>query len=88
MITFCLDFLLDFEWLLTEFSTFYTTIPRAQLKSRLKEFIQRCFSNKNGEQRYQYLVIGRDKYYSVKSHSKSNKKSKQNVIIQILDFDD
>ena len=69
-------------------SLHYITIPRAQLKSWLKELIQRCFSNKNGEQRNQYLVIGRDKYYFIKSRSKANKKSKQNVIIQIWDFDD
>jgi hypothetical protein len=30
---------LSFEF---NFSTLYTTIPRAQLKSRLKELIQRC----------------------------------------------
>ena len=42
------------------------------LKSSIKELIQRCFSKKNGEQRYQYLVIGRDKSYFVKSDSKSN----------------
>jgi hypothetical protein len=59
----------------------------AETKQRVEEH-NCCFSKKNGEQRYQYLVIGRDKYYFVKSHSKSNKKSKQNVIIQILDFDD
>jgi hypothetical protein len=34
------------------------------------------------------LFIGRDKYYFIKSRSKANKKSKQNVIIQIWDFDD
>jgi len=48
--------------------------------------IQRCFSNKNGEQRYQYLVIGRDKSYFVKSHSKSNNELKQDEIIKMLDF--
>ena len=35
---------------------------------------------------YYYLVIGTDKYYFVKSHSKSNNKYKQVKIIQILDF--
>jgi hypothetical protein len=30
------------------------------LKSKIKELIQRCFSKKNGKERYQYLVIGRD----------------------------
>ena len=32
------------------FSTLYTTIPHAQLKSRLKQIIQHCFSKKNLEQ--------------------------------------
>jgi len=35
---------------------------------------------------YQYLVIGRDKSYFVKSHSKSSNKYKQDEIIQLLDF--
>jgi len=35
---------------------------------------------------FQYLVIGRDKSYIVKSHSNSNKKHKQGEIIQMLDF--
>ena len=52
----------------------------------IKELIQRCFSKKNGEQRYQYLVIGRDKSYLVKSTSKSNNKYKQDEIIQMFDF--
>ena len=47
------------------------------LKSRIKELIQHCFSKKNQEQRYQYLVIGRDKSYFVKSHSKSNNKYRE-----------
>ena len=55
------------------------------LQYRIKELIQRCFSKKNGEQRYQYLVTGRDKSYFVKSHSKSNNKHKQDEIIQMLD---
>ena len=38
------------------------------LKSRIKELNQRCLSTPNGEQKYQYLVIGRDKSYFVKCH--------------------
>jgi hypothetical protein len=49
------------------------------------ELIQRCFSKKKGEQRYQYLFIGRKKSYFVKSHSKLNNKYKQDEI-QMLDF--
>jgi hypothetical protein len=69
-----------------DFSTLYTTTPHTLLKSRIKELIQRCSSKKNGEQRYQYLVIGRDQSYFVKFHSKSNTKYKQNEIIQVLHF--
>ena len=48
-------------------STLYITIPYAILKSRIKELIQRWLSKKNGEQRYQYLVIGKDKSYLSKA---------------------
>jgi hypothetical protein len=57
-----------------DFSALYTNIPHTLLKSRIKELIERCFSKKKGERRYQYIVIGRDKSYFVKSHSKSNNK--------------
>jgi len=50
-----------------DFSTLYITIPYALLTYRIKELIQRCFSKKNGEQRYQYLVIGKDKSYLSKA---------------------
>jgi hypothetical protein len=61
-------------------------IPNTILKSRIKILIQCCFSNKNGEQRYQYLVIDRDKFHFVKNHSKYNHKYKQAEIIAALDF--
>jgi len=63
-----------------------TTISHTLLKSRIKKLIRRCFSKKNGEQRYQYIDIGRDKSYFVKSHSKSNNRYKQDEIIQMLNF--
>jgi hypothetical protein len=47
--------------------------------------MQRYISKKKGEKKYQYLVIGRDKSYFVKNHSKSNNEYKQDEIIQILD---
>jgi hypothetical protein len=40
---------------------FHTTIPQAQLKYRINELIQCYFSKKSAKQRYQYLVIVRDK---------------------------
>merc|ERR1711860_20912 len=69
-----------------DFSTLYTTIPHAKLQSRLTDPIKRCFLKKNGERRYQYLVIGRDNAYFVKRHSKSNNKYTENEIIRMLDF--
>ena len=63
------------------FSTLYTTFPHMLLKFRIRELIQRCLSKKNGEQRYQNLVIGRDKSYFVERNSKSKNKYKQDEII-------
>ena len=50
--------------------------------------IQRCFSKKNGEQKYQCLVICRDKSYFGISHSISTCSDdyKQDEIIQMLYF--
>jgi hypothetical protein len=68
-----------------DFSTSYTSIPHTLLKSRIKELFsgtsQKKKTPKNGEQRHPYLIIGRDKSYSAKSHSKSNDKYKQEEII-------
>jgi hypothetical protein len=36
--------------------------------------VQLCFIEKNGQRRYKYLVLGRDRYYFVKHHSDSTKK--------------
>ena len=40
-----------------DFSTLYTTIPHSKLK------VQLCFIKKNGQRRYKYLVLGRDRSY-------------------------
>ena len=69
-----------------DFSTLYTTITHTLLKSKIKELNQRCFSQKNGEQRYQYLDAGRYKYCFVKSHWKANNTYKQDEIIQMFNF--
>ena len=53
-----------------DFSTLYTTIPHTLLISRIKELIQSCSSKKERKTKYQYLFIGRDKSYFVKTHSK------------------
>ena len=41
-----------------DFSTLYTTIPHEQLKDRMRILIHRFCSNKNGERRYKYIVVG------------------------------
>ena len=56
------------------------------IKYKIKELIHRCFSMKSGEQIYQYLVIGSDGSYFVKSHSKSNNKYYLDEIIQMSHF--
>jgi hypothetical protein len=64
----------------------YRTIPHTLQKFRIKELTQRCFSKRNGEQMYQYFVIGRNKSCFVQSYSKFNNTYKQDEIIQMLDF--
>ena len=50
-----------------DFSTLYTTIRRhSKLKDKLRELVQLCFIKKNGQRRYKYLVLGRDRSYFVK----------------------
>jgi hypothetical protein len=54
--------------------------------SRLKELIQLCFIKKNGQRRYKYLVLGRDRSYFVKHHSDSTKKFSETDIFNKLEF--
>jgi hypothetical protein len=49
-----------------DLSTFYTTIPHSKLKDKLRELVQLCFIKKNGQRRYKYIVLGRDKSYFIK----------------------
>ena len=51
-----------------DFSTLYTTIPHSKLKDKLKQLFQLCFIKKNGQRRYKYLVLGRDRSYFGKHH--------------------
>ena len=55
-------------------------------KDKLKELVLLCFVKKNGQRRYKYLVLGRDKSYFVKDHSDSNNKFSETDIIKMLDF--
>ena len=49
-----------------DFFILYTTIPHSKLKDRLRELVQLCFIKKNGQRRYKYLVLGRDRSWFVK----------------------
>jgi hypothetical protein len=69
-----------------DFSTLYTTIPHSKLKNKLREFVQLCFIKKNGQRRYKYLVLGRDRSYFVKHHSDSTKKFSETDIFNMLEF--
>jgi hypothetical protein len=44
---------------------YYTTIPHSKPKDRLRDLVQLCSIKKNGQNRYKYLVLGRDKSYFV-----------------------
>ena len=67
--------------------TLYTTIPHSKLKDRLRELDQLCFIKKNGQRRFKYLVLGRDRSSLVKkNHSDSTKKFSETDIINIFEF--
>jgi len=48
-----------------DFSTLHTTIPHCKQKDRLRELVQLSFIKKNGQRRYKYIVLGRDRSYFV-----------------------
>ena len=57
-----------------DFSTLYTTIPHSKLKDRLRELVQLCFLKNNGQCRYKYIVLGRDKsYFEIKDTTDTDK---------------
>ena len=68
------------------FSTLYAPIPHSKLKDKLRELVQLCFIKKNGQRRYKYLVLGRDRsYFGKKNHSDSTKKFSETDIINMLE---
>ena len=67
-----------------DFSTLYTSIPHSKLKDKLKELVLLCLIKKNGQRRYKYLVLGRDRSYFVKNHSDSNKNSLKLILSRCL----
>ena len=64
-----------------DFSTLYTTIPHSKLK-----LVQLCFIKKNGQRRYKYLVLGRDRSYFVKHHSNSTETFSGTDIFNMLEL--
>ena len=69
-----------------DFSTLYTTIPHSKMKDKLRELVQLCFIKRNGQRRYKYLVLGRDRSYFVKYHSDYTKKFSETNIFKMLEF--
>ena len=69
-----------------DFSTLYTTIPHDQLKSKLKEIINQCFLHKNGNHRFQYVVIGYKDTYFVRDHSDAPQKYSVAEVIMMLEY--
>ena len=47
---------------ISDFSNLYTTL---KTKDRLTELIRLCFIRQNGQRRYKYFVLGRDKSYFI-----------------------
>jgi hypothetical protein len=54
-----------------DFSTLYTTIPHNKLKSWLFQIVDFWFLNKNGTQKYKFLVTVKQDAYFVRHHSDS-----------------
>jgi hypothetical protein len=67
-----------------DFSTLDTTIPHSKMKDKLRELDQLCFLKKNGQRRYKYIVLGRDRSYFVKHHSDSTKQFSETDIFNAL----
>ena len=69
-----------------DFFTLYTTIPHDKLKSKLKEIIKQCFFHKNGNRRFQYVVIGYKDTYFVRDHSDAPQKYTDADVIKTLEY--
>ena len=66
-------------------STLTTIIPHDKLKSKLKEIINQCFFHKNGNRRFQYVVIGYKDTDFVRDHSDTPQKYSDADVIKMLD---
>ena len=69
-----------------DFSTLYSTIPHDKLKSKLKGIINHCFFHKDGNHRYQYVVLGFPDTYFVQEHSDAPQKYSDVDVIKMLEY--
>ena len=60
--------------------------PHNKLKSRLFQTIENSFLNKNGTEKYKFLVIGKQDIYFVRHHSDSPYKDSEENIKGMLGF--
>ena len=65
-----------------DFYTLYTT----NKKSKLKEIISQCFIHKNGNRRFQYVVIGYKDTYFGRHHSDAPQKYSDADVIKMLEY--
>ena len=56
------------------------------MKSKLKEIINQCFFHKNGNRRFQYVVIGNKDTYFVRDHSDAPQKYSDADVIKMLKY--
>ena len=69
-----------------DFFTLYTTIPHDKFKSKLKEIINQCFFHKNGNRRFQYVVIDYKDTYFIRDHSDASQKYSDADVIKMLKY--
>ena len=56
------------------------------MKCKLKEIINQCFFHKNGNRRFQYVVIGYKDTYFVRDHSDASQKYSDADVIKMLEY--
>ena len=56
------------------------------MKSKLKEIINQCFFHKNGNHRFQYVVIGYKDTYFVRDHTDAPQKYSDADVIKMLEY--
>ena len=69
-----------------DFLTLYTTIPHDKLKERLKDLLHNAFYKKNGNRRYKYIAITKQRVYFVKNHTDTKKHYSEEEIYNMLAF--